>query len=491
MNIEGAKERLQNTSLFGRFKHAGALKYLTQTDEVRAVDILVYHLRQHPRSIEVKEILSKTQNQAKRDRMWKLWEEDRGSPLGELLKQNETPCKDEALMPLRLLTLGKTDELGADIPTCRKVCAYFEDSDPDIKNSVVEYLRNAPKTQEFNNVIFSVWLKTESKEIEKIIKEQRRLPGSGGKEALLYLVTGDVKGYHELKDDKGEYFAGAFLMASGAFKTRINQTVINSKDAGLTESYQKALGQGKDFDFNLYVKASKESGNEEALLEAMGKMDLLGALDLCERWQKTPFTPTNAGRARRLQQALESFKNVGKWEIEKGDGLPAGVTDLLSYWEGEKEGAGDLRQELNSPDPFVAARALCLGAKSGVVQSSDVDNERIMKHWPLQMASSLRCTGTKDSQKDHVVSWQSIVSDVDVNLLQCAIACTPDSYKENSARLKQLQSQGGTSLSYHLLNILVNFQGAFAEWLVVEDKDDATEKGAIEIIDVPSDALKF
>ena len=68
-----------------------------------------------------------------------------GSPLGELLKQNETPCKDEALMPLRLLTLGKTDELGADIPTCRKVCAYFEDSDPDIKNSVVEYLRNAPQ----------------------------------------------------------------------------------------------------------------------------------------------------------------------------------------------------------------------------------------------------------------------------------------------------------------------------------------------------------
>ena len=61
MNIEGAKERLQNTSLFGRFKHAGALKYLTQTDELRAVDILVYHLRQHPRSIEVKEILSKTQ----------------------------------------------------------------------------------------------------------------------------------------------------------------------------------------------------------------------------------------------------------------------------------------------------------------------------------------------------------------------------------------------------------------------------------------------
>lgn len=205
-----------------------------------------------------------------------------------------------------------------------------------------------------------------------------------------------------------------------------------------------------------------------------------------------PFTPANAGRARRLQQAQESFKYIGKLEIDKGEELPAGVTDLLSYWESEKASAENYRQELDSPDPFVAARALYLGGISGSVQPSAIGPEKIKLHWPLRMVSLLLFPDTRDSRKDHFVSLLSTASDIDGNLLQCAIACTPDSYNENSARLKQLQPQGAASLSYHLLNILVNFQDVFLDKSVIDEEDGAKEKGAIEVENVnDADLLKF
>ena len=83
----------------------------------------------------------------------------------------------------------------------------------------------------------------------------------------------------------------------------------------------------------------------------MGKMDLLGALDLCEKVAENALYPHQRRQGEKIAASPESFKNVGKWEIEKGDGLPAGVTDLYRIGKAKKK-AQETQAGTQFPDPL-------------------------------------------------------------------------------------------------------------------------------------------
>ncbi len=481
MDFQSAKTKLQSSSLMSKLQHLAAIKYLEESDDVGSVDVLVNCLVDNPHTKKVRDILVNMDDQDKNDRLWEIFDRERQREVGLLLKEARIPCSNKALTILRNLKLGQIEELSSEITTLRRVLSYLEAGDTDIDRSVWRYVRKLPYKQEINNTIFTAWIKTESSEIESIIRDQHRLPGSGEKEALFYLVTGNVKGYHDLKDEDGRLFAEVWIMASQTFQARINQTVINSKDDTLTENYQKALGHEKHFDSDLYRKALEESGNEEALFEAVGTMNLIDVLGLCERWQENYFRPSKDSKVKVLEKVLTAFQKVGKIECEEGERLPGGTKDLISYWESQKESEADIRSKMRSPDPFQVAEALYRGKRIGLVESSDIDPQETKEHWPLLLVSRLLFPEKSEMSKWHFIEWLSNLSELNLNFLRTPIACTPLEFSENRMRLEQLTREGGESLTCCLLKILVTFQKAFADWLIVDESEDAPDKGAIEV----------
>jgi len=98
MNLQEAKSRLFSTTfIISHFQQNSALKYLAETPEAGAMDILVKALWAGLKPGKVREILLSVQDRAKLDRLWQLWAEGRSEKLGALLREKGVPAGDEAL----------------------------------------------------------------------------------------------------------------------------------------------------------------------------------------------------------------------------------------------------------------------------------------------------------------------------------------------------------------------------------------------------------
>jgi len=491
MDLRSAKGKLHDTTpLIGRFRQRAAIKALAASSEPWAAALLAETLvkghRHAPLMRDALAGFSSPEDQARIDEIWRAWADGRSEELAGLLGERRWPCGLTRLRELSLLKRGRPQELASDVETLRRLLELLEDSDGDVVRSVLGYISGLPKTEALHDEIFTAWCKTESEELERLIREQDRLPGDSALEALFLLVTGQPQRYAELGDDDGALFRQAFVMASGARRQRINETVLHSGDRGLVAAYRAATASHDDFDSELYLKALKTAGNEDGLFDAARNIRLADVLGLCEHWSQSPARPTQATRKAAVDRAVTAFRALGEIKIEEAPSPPEGLVDIFEYWEGQSPSDDELRADLEAEDPFERARGLMLGHQRGLVDRSKIEQAAGSEHWPERFVVRLADpTLARSAEPDHV-QWISLFGAEEAGPLGAPVGATPDEYERNAQRLQEARGAGNTVATQvaHLLEILCAFQGAFvASEIVVDEHDDATDRTAAEVED--------
>jgi len=142
MNLLKARQKLYDqTFVLGRMRQKAALKYLAETAEIKAMDVLVAALKKYKNPKEVESVLVKVVNSAKIDRLWQLWSDGRSVPLLDVLNINGKEPSDEQLKILYLLKHNRENELPIDRKTLRSVLKFIEDRDEDMKKASIRYIQ--------------------------------------------------------------------------------------------------------------------------------------------------------------------------------------------------------------------------------------------------------------------------------------------------------------------------------------------------------------
>lgn len=142
MNLLKARQKLYDqTFVLGRMRQKAALKYLAETAEIKAMDVLVAALKKYKNPKEVESVLVKVVNSAKIDRLWQLWSDGRSVPLLDVLIINGKEPSNEQLKILYLLKHNRENELPIDRKTLRSVLKFIEDRDEDMKKASIRYIQ--------------------------------------------------------------------------------------------------------------------------------------------------------------------------------------------------------------------------------------------------------------------------------------------------------------------------------------------------------------
>ncbi len=483
MDIEKAERYLNETSIFTRrFLHSSALKYLSETDEPEAMDILTKAIETHRRAPEIKEIVLRVEDAEKIDRLWQIWSETRGKALGQALREKRTPASEGKSMLLSLLKIGASEKILSRLEKqtaekrnriASRIVGFFRDTDEDIRKEVLRFISIMPDEAAFNEHVSILWAESGDDALLDVVREQNRLPESADLEGLCYLASGDFEAYARLHEKEDGLFERIWKRACQKLKSTLNERIARSGSADLLTAYSRALAAKDDFDLEKYAKELAAAGNEKGLFDASRHMVLPGLLELCERWAKNGWLPDDDDRRRKaVSKAVGAFGKIGKVSFEQGEKLPAGVSDLFEYWERRNPTDDELRSGLTSDDPFERLKSIYLGFPRGLTDREAVKRASESKHWPDRLAARLTAPELAEvSRKDHV-QWLNMLLDLDTGMLNSKPDCTPDELNRFRAALEREERNGSDGLKRGLLQILVSFQEYFSGTMFTATKED-------------------
>ena len=395
-----------------------------------------------------------------------------------------------------MMKARRVDMVSATRQTVPAGLDLLADDDTDVRVGAESFITGLPNEQTWNDLVVDQWIRTDSSFLQGIIKEQKRLPSNPAKEALLFLVTGQVQSYHDLKDEDGALLIEAFAMASSAMKKRINTVVLESKDSRLTDAYRQATAtvSRQDLDPALAVQALIAAGNEDGLVEATRTMDMAALLEMCKRWMESGRRPQDERKKEVVEKALQAYQKIHSIKIKPARNLPPGVRDIFEVWRTEKLTDKQIRNDLEAEDPFVRARGLFLGSQRGLVDQAALRQKASSTDWPERFIVALSCPDMQ-FKKDHV-HWVSLVGGADAELMATRVDCNLDEYEKYEAMRADLKKGTGilAERSLALLDVLQTFRGLFIGGeIVVTDDDSAPVKEAIKVGDeeVRQDDLSF
>ncbi|MCM8626293.1 hypothetical protein [Accumulibacter sp.] len=359
------------------------------------------------------------------------------------------------------------------------------DAAPQVRAAVAALARALPVADEAtNDAIYGAWVRSQSADLEKLIAEQGRQPGSPALEALHALVTGRLERYAALDDEDGMLVVQAFAMAPEPFRERLARAVAASPDRRLKEAYRRALTGGSGVDAASSLDNLKRVGDEDGLFELARSLRLAEALDLCERWAASNARPSAPRQRAAVERALTAYRRLGDFKVEAGPELPEGLVDIFDWWRREKPGDAELRADLDAADPFRRARGLYLGHERGLVDATRLGAAARSEHWPERLIARLADTALyAEKAEDHVL-WVAACAG-DGTLLNEPIGGTPEDYARNTERLGKARGAAAVR-SQALLEILCALQGVFvSSGITVEKSGEATDRRAVEIEDAP------
>jgi hypothetical protein len=394
---------------------------------------------------------------------------------------------------------GLVDRIGQDPQTVGAVLEHVNDSDTGVRQAVVGYASRLPDRPDVNDQLFDVWIRTGSKELEQLLVTQKRLPGSLPKEALLLLVTGQVKRYLELGDERGDYLREAFAIASPALQQRINETVMQARDRKLLDAYERARAAAGELDPALLVKARQTAGDEDGVIAAAKDYGVLQMLEICERWAGSKSRPTDPALRRAVDRAVAAFQRIGKVEFEAPPKLPDGLVDFFEWNEKTYAKTDDaaLGQLAKDSDPF--GRTGSAWVLHRRAKLADADSQRLAKSedWPERLVARLTdpALAAKGAGQEHV-EWAALAGGVVAPILFTSTATGTPAEHEDVLGIYEANKQArdeGSRLNAALAEILIAFQSYFqAGGVTVVDDDSADRKEDVIVgKDVGADDLKF
>lgn len=509
MTTREAKAKLYDqTWLLGRFRRQAAVNELAESGDPEAVVVLAEALlAHHPLTPRIGAILAGLRppaDQAKIDRLWRLWGEGRHADLKAFLRARRWPVSPGLLRELAAtdgataaavaLLAGADEALSAEAATVRAVLQLATaDQDAEVRAAALRWFERLPDDEGLNDELCAHWARSDSPELETLLRTQHRLPGNLTLEVLFALVTGQAEAYLGLEDPEGERFRAAYAMASEAQRDRIRDLVIGNGDARLVEAYRRATLAVGRHDPQTELDAAVNRDDHDALLEAMRHLTLEDVLPYVERWADSGKRPRDPRRRQVVDTAVAAYQSMGRLEIEAAPALPNGLTDIFAHWQAQGMSEAELRQQLGSGSPLERAGALYVGYGKGLIAEADLQQATRADDWPVRLVAHLLNPVALGQAADDHVAWIGACSGVDAELLQAKLAGTPDEYRTRSRQLaaaRRAQTLPARRLCA-LLQLVCAFQGAFvASDIVVDEARQATEPGAIEISDAGVEALE-
>ena len=480
MDLKQAKDNLFSTTpLLSYFKQNSALKYLAETNETGAIDILVEALDLGHQAKKIVEILLAQKEQERVNRLWQLWAQGRSPKLGEILKGKGVPAVGD-LQVLSLLKLNRLGELPMDRGSVRRVLALLGDPDPDVQQGVISYAGLLPMTEQSADDIFGAWLKFDSTPLAEVIGRQRCKPSNPSMEALFLLVTNQVPSYLALENEEGERFQEAYALATEPLRKRLNDVVLKSGHRQLADAYEKALAGKSDFNRDLLVRARTTAGDDAGLFEDTQYMTISGLLDLCKLWSENGWRPQDPRHCDLVERAIAAYPQVGSLEITVDAPVPPGTTDLFDSFRKQNLSDKEISAGLDATDPFTRMRSLYLGAQRDLLPPGRLAKAAQSEDWPERLVARLFKLDEGQGQ-DHV-SWVNTCTGSG-ELLTAPVKCNPEEYDYFGRLLKATaKADSGIAGRYRaLLEILQAFQSVHGGGLEVGDDDGTDVIGAVEV----------
>lgn len=473
MTTSDDRRRLYDTTFaIGVFRRRAAIKALAESPDPAATVALAEALANgHSNAERISEVLSQLSAERDADKvkaLWMDWVRSPTAPVARVLARLGWPTAHVADARLSRDILGVTDP---GVP-------------PQVQRAVAAFARDLQVGDEAaNDVIYGAWIRAQSAELEKLITEQGRQPGSPALEALHALVTGQLERYAALKDDDGMLLVQAFAMAPEGFRERLARTVAASPDRRIKEAYRRAV-TGAGVTAGVRLDHLKLVGDEDGLFEAVRSLRLAEVLDLCERWAAVAARPAGAQQRAAVDKAVTAWRGLGEFKVEPGPRLPDGLVDIFDWWRSQKPSDAELRADLGAPDPFQRARGLYLGHERGLVDGARIAAAGNSEHWPERLIARLVDPALLAQAKEDHVLWVSACAG-DASLLNAAIGGTPEDYARHTDLLGKARGPAAAR-SRGLLEILCGFQGVFvASEITVDECVEATDPGAVVIEDAP------
>lgn len=509
MTTREARVKLYDrTWLLGGFRRKAAVHELAASADPEAAVVLAQAMiTNHPLTPRIRAILAALRppsDQAKIDQLWRLWGTGRAAALKAFLHERQWSVSQGLLQELAAadayaagavaLMAGTDDHLGADAASVRVALQLATaDQDQEVRAAALRWLERLPNDEGLNNELCAHWARSESTELETLLRTQQRVPGNLTLEALFALVTGQAEAYLGLQDPDGERFRAAYAMASETQRGRIRDLVIGNGDARLVEAYRRATLAVGRHDPQTELDAAVARDDHDALFEAMRHLTLQDALPYVQQWADSGKRPRDPRRRQVVDTAVAAYQAIGTLEIDAAPAPPKGLTDLFAHWQARGMSEAELRQTLASGTPFERAGALYVGHGKGLLARDALHKATRADDWPVRLVACLLSPVALDQAADDHVAWIGACSGVDAELLQAKLAGTPDEYRARSGQLadarrtKTLPAQRMCAL----LQLACTFQGAFvASDIVVDDAREATEHGAIEMSDASVEALE-
>jgi hypothetical protein len=507
MTTREAKAKLYDqTWLLGGFRRKAAVNELAASADPEAAVVLAQAmLAHHPLRRRIRDLLSALHppaDQAKIDQLWRLWGTGRNAALKAFLRARQWSVSNGLVQELAavdsstaaaIALMAGTDDLGADVATVRTVL-HLATADPDqeVRAAALRWLAQLPHDEGLNNELCAHWARSESTELETLLRTQNRVPGNLTLEVLFALVTGQAETYFGLQDPDGEQFRAAYAMASESQRSRIRDPVIGNGDARLVEAYRRATLAVGRHDPQTELDAAVARDDHEALFEAMRHLTLKDALPYVEQWADSGKRPRDPRRRQVVDTAVAAYQSMGTLEIDAAPAPPKGLTDLFAHWQARGMSEAELRQTLESGTPLERAGALYVGHGKGLLAKDALHKATRADDWPVRLVACLLSPVALDQAADDHVAWIGACSGVDAELLQAKLAGTPDEYHARSRQLAEARRTKTPPARRvcALLQLVCAFQGAFvASDIEVGEAREATEHGAIALEDAPTDLL--
>ncbi|HOX03515.1 MAG TPA: hypothetical protein P5555_14270 [Candidatus Paceibacterota bacterium] len=533
MNHQQAKDHLFDTTfLIGSWRRRKALEFLFQQGDAKAVRILVDAVdRKQPESRAIESYLGGLTDPGAVEALIQEWTQKERPWLGPVAVDRALAAGMGDRLPMDRATawlVVSRLESGGDIagaaeayvgraiqekPPFLQALVFkagwgnklelnrlavsgalelLEDPDADVQTGAQAWLKALPNTQQWNDPIVDAWIRTQTPFLSSLVAAPR-LPSNPAKEALLHLASRNVAGYRKLEDQDGSLLAEALAMASPELRKTINEVVLEAKDGALADAYRRSTGAGAEADPQIALRALIASGNEDALFDAARGMKLAEVLPLCRHWAETGRRPKNPRYGEIVDRAAAAIGQMPEVEIEPAPPLPEGFVDLIEQWQSETVTDAQIRQDLESSDPFVRARAILLGGQQGILDDKAIGERASSEHWPERMAVVLHAGHA--SEKADPVQWINECAGADYDLMGSRIQCGPEELDRVQALCAALRNKKGALAARNLAlaEILASFRSLSGGAIRVFEDDSAHQKGATHVSDqdVRKEDLKF
>ena len=452
-----------------------ALKELAASTDPESVTILVDAVESgHRLASQIKRALAAVTDAPRADRMWEIWQKDRQPWLGKALKSVGL-SHSGAFAVLALLKLGRAGEIASDRRAASTALSLLTDQDADVRAAVLAYAGALPNVAWANDELFDAWIRTQSPELERAIRGQKRSPSSVPKEALFLVAVGDMAGYHAIQDETGQIFREGFSLASDELRQRVTGVVTNSGDRRLIDAFTRALGGNRDT--GTEIEARKTAGDEDGIVEAARGYGVFEVMDLCERWAGVDLRPADKSRLRVVERSVAAWREIGKISFEAPAKLPNGLVDFFDWWEGQKLGEKELAEGLAAPDPLVRAGSAWVSHRKAKMPPAQVEKMATSEDWPERLVARLVDAKYAAAPNEHV-QWTSLAGGVISGaLINATAAGTP---AEHEALLQIHASCKGktdraSQVNRGLAEILLAFQSHFQRGVIVATADDSAQ----------------